>query len=264
MSEKSGKNPTRRTRPSGRPSGALSGWVYGANPVNEALRAGLVKCVYVHSGRRKGLDSLLELANSKGVKVQVMHDAGFFDSRFAKGHQGVAAEMEELASCSVDDMLGRAVELGEAAFIVVLDGIEDPRNLGAILRSAEAAGAHGAVMEKRRSAPIGAETIKASAGAALHLPVAVVSNIKHSMRQMQQQGVTLVGAEAGSPTRPVDVDMSGAVALVMGSEGSGLRRTVKEACDYMVSLPIRGKVNSLNASVASGIMLYEVLRQRGF
>ncbi len=257
----SDKSRNKKTNKPHRPS--TVGWVYGVNPVNEALLAGLAKCVYVYSGRSKGLDELMKLAQSKDVKVSTMHDAGFFDSRFERGHQGVAAELSDLTTYSVDEMCGRADELGESPFIVVLDGIEDTRNLGAILRSAEAAGAHGAVMEKRRCAPIGAETIKASAGAALHLPVAIVSNIKHSMRWMQDQGIIVIGAEAGSDIKPTDLDMTGGVAIVMGSEGSGLRRTVKDTCDSIVSLPIRGKVNSLNASVAAGIMFYEVLRQRG-
>lgn len=238
-------------------------WLYGINPVMEALKAGRLSSLYVSSGRRRQIDQLLQEARARGVPVKTIHDAGYFDSRFPKGHQGVAGIMESARTYHLDDLLELPGAKGEAALFVLVDGIEDPRNLGAVLRSAEAAGVHGVVMEKRRSASIGPEAIKASAGAALHIPVAVVSNIKNVMRTMSADGTLLVGAEAGGSVRPSDVDLTGPVALVVGSEGRGLRRTVAEACDMVISLPIRGQVNSLNTSVAAGILIYEALRQRG-
>lgn len=237
--------------------------IYGMNPVMEALRSGLASTVYVYSGRRKQASELMDEAGARGASLKVMHDMGFFDLRFPKGHQGVAADLKEASIYDVGDLMDIPAQRGEQPFFLILDGIEDPRNLGAMLRSAEAAGVHGVVMEKRRSAPIGPEAVKASAGAALHMPVAVISNIKNAMRSMKEAGITIVGAEAGSPSRPPEIEMTGPLALVVGSEGSGLRKTVLEACDFVVSLPIKGKVNSLNASVAAGILVYEVLRQRG-
>jgi len=237
--------------------------LYGVNPVLEALESDRASMVYIYAGRRRQAGEIIDKATAAAVEVKVMHDAGFFDSRFPKGHQGVAAGLKEAATYSVDDLMAIPGERGEPALFLILDGIEDPRNLGAVLRSAEAAGVHGVVMEKRRSAPVGPEAIKSSAGAALHVPVAVVSNIKPAMRHMKDEGITVIGAEAGGEARPWDADLSGPVAIVAGSEGRGLRRTVAEACDIIVSLPIRGKVNSLNTSVAAGIMIYEVLRQRG-
>lgn len=236
--------------------------LFGVNPVLEALEAGRASMVYIYSGRRRQARDIMDKAGAAGVEVKVMHDAGFFDSRFPKGHQGVAALLRESVTYSLEDLMAIPVQRGEPALFLVLDGIEDPRNLGAVLRSAEAAGVHGVVMEKRRSAPIGPEAIKASAGAALHVPVAVVSNIKNAMRAMMEAGITVIGAEAGGEASPWGTDMSGPVALVAGSEGRGLRRTVAGACDVVVSLPIIGRVNSLNTSVAAGILIYEVLRQR--
>jgi 23S rRNA (guanosine2251-2'-O)-methyltransferase len=237
--------------------------LYGVNPVLEALEASRASVVYIYSGRRAQAREIVERAGESGVDVKVMHDAGFFDSRFPKGHQGVAATLRESATYSVEDIMAIPLQRGEPALFLILDGIEDPRNLGAVLRSAEAAGVHGVVMEKRRSAPIGPEAIKASAGAALHMPISVVSNIKLAMRAMKEEGIMVIGAEAGGEVRHWGADMSGPVALVAGSEGRGLRRTVAENCDLVVSLPILGKVNSLNTSVAAGILVYEALRQRG-
>lgn len=244
------------------PRTASHGMLYGVNPVLEALEAGMAGKVYIYSGRRAQAREIIERSEASGVAVKVMHDTGFFDSRFPKGHQGVAADLKGSRTFSVEDLLDMADEKSEPAFFLVLDGIEDPRNLGAVLRSAEAAGVHGVVMEKRRSAPIGPEAIKTSAGAALHVPMAVISNIKIAMRAMKEAGITIIGAEAGGEERPWAADLTGPLAIVAGSEGKGLRRTVAEACDSIVSLPIMGRVNSLNTSVAAGVLVYEVLRQR--
>jgi 23S rRNA (guanosine2251-2'-O)-methyltransferase len=147
-------------------------------------------------------------------------------------------------------------------FFLVLDGIEDPRNFGAILRVADAAGVHCVVFQTRRSAGITPVVSKASAGAVEHVPLVNVVNIKHALRTMKDQDVTIIGAEASASMTFWDADMKGPVAFVVGSEGQGLRRTVQEQCDVVVSLPMAGKVNSLNVSVATGIMAYELIRQR--
>ncbi len=242
--------------------------IYGVNPVREAIRAGSVDMVYVSPSRKKGLKDLFASAEAAGVEVRVMNDAGFFDSNFPKGHQCIAASRVEVASASVknavktvDELLSQRTD-DRLALYIVLDQIEDPRNLGAILRTAEAAGAAGVVTQERRSARLSPEAVKASAGASEHIPLVVVTNIKNALRQMQDEGITIAGAEAVPEAVPVwDADLVLPLALVVGSEGQGLRRTVREMCDVLVSLPLRGKVSSLNASVACGAIIFEILRQ---
>ena len=208
----------------------------------------------------KGDAKLREEAKSRGIPLKT-EDAGFFEGRFPKGHQGVAAEVALRGYVSLEELLLIPDKRGEAPFFVLLDQVEDPRNLGAVLRTAEAAGVHGVVIQKRRSAGLGPDASKASAGAAEHIAVCAVSNIKNAMHRMREVGITIAGAEAGAAPA-WEADLGGPVALVIGSEGRGLRRIVKEKCDLIVSLPMRGKVNSLNTSVAAGVLIYEVLRQR--
>jgi 23S rRNA (guanosine2251-2'-O)-methyltransferase len=241
-------------------------WVYGVNPVMEALRAddGRVEVVYLSSGRRKGMEPLMDEARRAGVPVETRHDPEFFDTRFPKGHQGVAARLQGPAgeAVTLDDLFDIADSKGETPFLLVLDQIEDPRNLGAMLRSAEAAGVHGVVMQSRRQASLGPVALKTSAGAAAYVPVCVVPNIKHALHLMKKRGVLVIGAEAGEHSAPWDVDLTGPTALVVGSEGKGLRRTVAEKCDTLVAIPMRGRVSSLNASVAAGVLLFELMRQK--
>jgi 23S rRNA (guanosine2251-2'-O)-methyltransferase len=239
-----------------------SDWLYGMNPVFEALRAGrAMKALYIYSGRHRQVGQLRREAEERSVPVKVIHDASFFDSRFPKGHQGVAAEVARTPSISIEELLDIPSHRGEPPFFVILDGIEDPRNLGAIMRSAEAARAHGVVVQERRSAGLGPEAVKASAGAAEHISLCTVSNIKHAMEKMKGLDIKIIGAEAGHYPPPWEADLGGPAALVLGSEDRGMRKTVRERCDVLVSLPIRGRVNSLNASVAAGILIYEYLRQ---
>jgi len=237
-------------------------WIYGVNPVREALRSGgAVKAVHVYSGRHKGLAEIKAAAEENGVSIK-MEKAEFFESRFPKGHQGVAAQIEQKGYVSLDELLRIPDKRGEAPFFVLLDEVEDPRNLGAVLRTAEAAGVHGVVIQKHRQAGLGPIAIKASAGASEHMALASVPNIKNAIYKMKDMGITVAGAEAGPESSPWDVDLSGPLAIVVGSEGRGLRRTVLEKCDIIISLPMHGRVNSLNASVAAGVLIYEVLRQR--
>lgn len=237
-------------------------WLYGVNPVSEALRSGRnIKSVHIYSGRRKGVGELRAEAEARGIPVKV-EKAEFFDSRFPKGHQGVAASIEQKGYVSLEELLLIPGKRDEDPFFVVLDEIEDPRNLGAVLRTAEAAGVHGVVIQKRRQAGLGPQAVKASAGASEHIAVAAVPNIKNAIYKMRDMGIMVVGAEAGGDAFPWDAYLGGPLALVVGSEGRGLRRTVREKCDLVVSLPMRGMVNSLNASVAAGVLIYEALRQR--
>lgn len=237
-------------------------WVYGIRPVLEALRAGReIKALYVLPGRHDNIAPLIKESELKGIPVRTA-DRGFFDSAFSKGHQGVAAKVIRKDYLDLEDMLAIPHGINEPPFFVIIDCIEDPRNLGAILRSADAAGVHGAVLQYYRSAGIGPEVSKSSAGAAEYVPLTIVPNIKHAIRKMRDNGITVICAEAVADATVWDTDLTVPLAFVIGSEGRGVRKTVRENCDLAVSLPMRGRINSLNASVAAGILFYEVLRQR--
>jgi len=236
-------------------------WIYGLNPVFELLRAGRkIAALYIHEGRHKGLEELRGLAKAQGIAVEE-RGMKFFDERFPKGHQGVAAKVEESSYTSFDELLTIPGRKGEPPFFLVLDLIEDPRNLGALIRSAEAAGVHGVVIQERRAAGLSPVSVKASAGALEYMPVSAVPNIKNALREFKKEGIKIAGAEAEG-VELWEAELSGPLALVLGSEGKGLRKTVREMCDQVVGLPMRGRVNSLNVSVAGGILMYEILRQR--
>ena len=177
-------------------------------------------------------------------------------------HQGVVALAAVREYCSVDDILALAKERGEDPFVIVCDEIADPHNLGAILRTAECAGVHGVVIPKRRSAGLTAVVDKASAGAAEHMLVARVPNIPAALKELKEQGLWVYGTAANGNGALWKTDMKGPICLVIGSEGFGMGRLVEESCDFTVSIPLMGKVTSLNASAAAAVMIYEVLRQR--
>jgi 23S rRNA (guanosine2251-2'-O)-methyltransferase len=237
-------------------------WIYGINPVIEALRAKRdIKGVYVSPGRHEKMPQIMREAEARGIPVK-HSDSDFFDSTFPKGHQGVAARVLQKSYMSLDDLLKIPAGKNETPLFVILDCIEDPRNFGAILRSVDASGAHGVVIQAYRSANLGPEVAKASAGAVEHVPVAMVVNIKHALHRMKDEGITVIGAEADAKTSLWETDLTVPLCIVIGSEGRGVRKTVMEQCDGVANLPMRGKTNSLNVSVASGIILFEALRQR--
>ncbi len=239
-------------------------WVYGTNPVIEALRSGRdVSKVYLARQRNRGAREVITLAEVKGVPVSLKEDR-FFEDRFDKGHQGIAALVSRKRLLTPEEILEIAEERGEAPFCLVLDGLEDPRNFGAVLRVADAAGIHGVVLQGRRSVGVTPVVAKASAGAVEYVQIAETVNIKHALRMFAERGISIVGAEAGGATSLWDADFTGPLAVVVGSEGQGLRRTVRDLCDTIVSLPMKGRVNSLNVSVACAVLAYEVLRQRTF
>jgi 23S rRNA (guanosine2251-2'-O)-methyltransferase len=237
-------------------------WLYGFNPVLEAIKSGRkIKTFYISKQRHEQVQKIIELAKAEGISIEFA-DKEFFDSRFHKGHQGIAAVVEKKRFLTIDELLAIPEKKGESAFFLVLDLIEDPRNFGAILRVADATGVHGVVFQSHRSAGITPVVSKASAGAMEYVNISEVVNIKHAIDKMRKLNITIVGAEAVSELTPWDIDMKEPMAFVVGSEGHGLRKTVREMCDFVVSLPMRGKVNSLNVSVATGIFAYEVIRQR--
>ena len=237
-------------------------WIYGLNPVLEAVRAGRrVKTVFLSASRREQLAGIEREIVSRKIMLKKA-DQVFFDTRFPKGHQGIAAVVARREYAELEDMLRIPSLKGEAPFFLVLDCIEDPRNFGAILRTADAGSVHGVVIQSHRSATLVPEAVKASAGAAEYIPVAMVANVKHAMADMKEMGLFIIGAEAGVDRTIWDLDLGVPLALVIGSEGKGLRKTVREDCDVLVSLPMMGRVNSLNVSVAAAVMIYEILHQR--
>lgn len=237
-------------------------WIYGLNPVLEALRARRnIKEVYISSGRHEKLFLIKKETESRGIALRIV-DVAFFNERFPKGHQGIAVKVSEKGYTDLYELLNIPEKRNELPFFLILDCIEDPGNVGAILRSADAAGVHGVIVQEHRSAGLGPAVSKASAGAVEYVPVSQVSNIKHAISEMKEREITIIGAESGSGNMPWDVDFSVPAGIVIGSEGRGLRKTVSEKCDFVVSIPMRGRVNSLNVSVASAVLMFEVLRQR--
>jgi 23S rRNA (guanosine2251-2'-O)-methyltransferase len=233
--------------------------IYGINPVTEALRAKRVIAIRVSPRADDRLTAVVRMAEEQGIPVR--RAKGDELDRFAKGgaHQGVVADLEESASLSVEDLV---IGAAEAPLIVVLDQIEDPHNVGAILRTADAAGCDGVVRQSRHAARLDGAAAKASAGAVAHVRIAEVVNIARALEDLKQAGVWTVGL-AGDAQKPYDeLDLTLPTALVVGTEGTGLRRLVRERCDWLASIPMAGQVQSLNVSVAAGIALFEARRQR--
>ena len=238
--------------------------IAGRNAVNEALRAGrTLDSLYVQRGDHGGgLAALIAKAKAQGVPIKEADPKKLEHMCGGANHQGVVAVAAVKEYASLEEIFARAEERGEPLFLVICDGLEDPHNLGAVIRTAECAGAHGVVIPKRRSVGLTYAVGKASAGAVEHLPVARVQNVAALLEDLKGRGVWIYTADMdGSPW--CQTDFTGPAALVIGSEGSGVSRLVKERSDFVVSLPIKGQVNSLNASVAAGVLCYEVARQRG-
>ena len=222
--------------------------IEGRNAVVEALRVG------------RSIDKIFI---AKGETDKTLADRRKLDGMsVTKAHQGVIALVGVNEYCEVSDILALARERGEQPFIIVCDEVSDPRNLGAIIRSAECAGAHGVIIPKRRSAGLTAIVGKASAGAAEHMKIARVPNIPSVLKELKNEGVWVYGAAAGGSSELWSTDFTSSCAVVIGSEGDGMGRLVRENCDFIVSIPMAGKINSLNASAAASIIMYEVLRQR--
>ena len=238
--------------------------VEGRNAVIEALRAGrAIDKIFIARGDvDKTLGHIASKAREKGIVV-VESDRKKLDFMSqTHAHQGVIALCAVREYCSVDDIFALAEERDEKPFIIVCDEISDPHNLGAIIRSAECAGAHGVIIPKRRSAGLTAIVDKASAGAAEHMAIARVPNIPAAIKELKDRGLWIYGTAADGQSGLWNTDFTGSMALVIGSEGDGMGRLVRESCDFIVSLPMKGQVSSLNASAAAAIVMYEVLRQR--
>ena len=231
------------------PQAEADGIIEGRNAVTEALRAGTpIDKIFLARGETdSALAHIAAAARDKGR---------------THSHQGVIAQAAVREYASVDDILNAAREKGEPPLIVVCDELSDPHNLGAVIRTAECAGAHGVIIPKRRSAGLTAVVAKTSAGAVSHIPVARVPNLPALLKELKDEGVWVFGTAADGDRLLYDADLKGPAAIVIGSEGDGMGRLVSETCDFLVRIPMKGKLNSLNASAAAAILLYEAVRQR--
>lgn len=237
--------------------------IFGRGPVSEAINAGhpidklMIKSgAYAHS-----LIPIIDKAKSRGIIIQQVDNQKL--DRLSEGgnHQGVVALVSAYEYVSVSDILKKAEEKGQPPFVIICDKITDPHNLGAIIRTANCVGAHGVIIPKRNAAGVNSVVMKTSAGALEYTPVAKVTNIASTIDELKKAGLWITAADMdGQPM--YDIDFNGAVGLVIGSEGNGISRLVREKCDFIASIPMNGEINSLNASVAASVLMYEVLRQR--
>lgn len=236
--------------------------IIGRNPVTEAVKSGrTIEKLMISKGSEKGLTQIIAMAKDRGIPVYYNDKARMDKIAEGGAHQGVAAYVSSYEYCEVEDILQRAEAKGEDPFIVILDGIEDPHNLGAIMRSADGAGAHGVIIPKRRAVGITGVVAKASAGAVEYVPVARVANIAQTIEKLKKEGVWIAAVDM-SDMPYYKSDLKGKLAVVIGNEGEGISKLVKQKCDFTVSMPMMGNVQSLNASNAAAIVMYEVRRQR--
>ena len=234
--------------------------VYGLNPVLEALRAGRVQRLRVGDRADRRVEQALELARRKNVPIERVDAATLERASRGGVHQWILADVEAPRDYSITELVASAAP--EAPLIVVLDGVEDPHNVGAILRTANAAGVHGVIRQQRHAASLDGAAAKAAAGAVSHVRIATVVNIARAIEELKEADVWTVGLAGDVTDRYDQVDLTLPTAIVLGAEGTGLRRLVRERCDRLVSIPMRGAVESLNVSVAAGVTLFEAVRQR--
>ncbi|MBO8178411.1 MAG: 23S rRNA (guanosine(2251)-2'-O)-methyltransferase RlmB [Bacillus sp. (in: Bacteria)] len=237
--------------------------IAGKNPVIEALKSNReINKIWIAEGSQRGqMQQVLKLAKQANVLVQFVPKQKI-DQMFSGNHQGVVAQVAAYQYAELDDLFQRAEEKGEAPFFILLDELEDPHNLGSILRTADAVGAHGIIIPKRRSVGLTTTVAKASTGAIEYVPVTRVTNMARTIDELKELGVWIVGTDAKGTKDYRQLDGTLPLALVIGSEGKGIGRLVKEKCDFLVHLPMSGHVTSLNASVAASLLMYEVYRKR--
>ncbi|SEN60028.1 23S rRNA (guanosine(2251)-2'-O)-methyltransferase RlmB [Lihuaxuella thermophila] len=242
----------------------MSNWILGRHSVLEAVRSGrpIEKVLLAEGIQTKNIQELLKQVQEQKIPFQRVPRPKLDQLAGGGNHQGVMAQVAAYGYVEVDELFQRAEKRGEPPFFLLLDGIEDPHNLGSILRTADAAGVHGVIIPKRRAVGLTAVVAKTSAGAIEHVPVAKVTNLNRTADELKERGVWLVGSDGRAEQEYTQVDYSGPVALVIGSEGQGMSRLMKQKCDFLVRLPMMGRVTSLNASVAAALLMYEVLRGR--
>ena len=237
--------------------------IEGRNAVIEAFRAGkTVDKLFVLEHCKEGsMNTVLREAKKHDTIINYVKKERLDQMSETGKHQGVIAYIAAFEYATVDDILKKAEDKGEPPFVVILDDIEDPHNLGAIIRTANLAGAHGVIIPKHRAAGLTATAVKASAGAVSYTPVAKVTNISKTIEELKDKGLWFVCADMGGTTM-YDLDLKGPIGLVVGNEGKGVSRLVKEKCDFVASIPMKGDIDSLNASVAAGVLAFEIVRQR--
>ena len=238
--------------------------IAGRQPVAEALKAGrlIEKIVVLYGVKGEGIERIKELAKQNRVPFVDVGKQKFRSLVSDTTTQGVAAIVGTKAYVEIDDILNVAKEKGEPPFLLIMDEIEDPHNLGALLRSAECAGMHGAIIPKHHAAAVNQTVIKTSAGASEHIAVAQVVNVAQTIDELKKQGVWFVGTDSDAEKSYTEIDYNGPLAIVVGSEGKGIRQLVKEKCDFVVKIPVYGKVGSLNASVAGALVMFEAVKKR--
>jgi 23S rRNA (guanosine2251-2'-O)-methyltransferase len=236
----------------------------GRNPVSEAIRAGAVfeKIYIVHTPKNGPYASLASLAKRQNIKIEFVSRQKLSEISGDKNPRGVAAVVRSQPYAAVGDILDAATAAKEPPLVILLDNIQDPHNLGAIIRTADSAGVHGVIIPKKRSAGLTGTVAKTSAGASAHMAVARVSNLNYTIDELKEKNIWFVGTDAQASLSYTEVDMTGPTGIVIGSEGDGMHRLVREKCDFLVKIPMYGRVNSLNASVAAGLLFYEARRQR--
>ena len=241
----------------------MSEQIEGRNAVLEAFRSG--KCVdklFILDGCQDGpVRTIAREARKTDTIINYVSKERLDQLSETHAHQGVIAQVAAYDYSTVDEILARAEEKGEAPFLIILDNVEDPHNLGAIIRTANLAGAHGVIIPKRRAVGLTSTVAKPSAGAINYTPVAKVTNIVRTIEELKEKGIWFVCADMGGETM-YDLDLTGPMGLVIGNEGEGVSRLVREACDFTASIPMKGDIDSLNASVAAGVLAYEIVRQR--
>jgi len=238
--------------------------IIGRNSVMEALKSGRsINKVLIAKGERQGsIKEVIALAKENRLIIQEVEMKKLDEITKGLRHQGVLVYASPVEYVEIEDILQKANDLGQPPFIVLLDELEDPHNLGAILRTADAAGVHGVLIPKRRSCPLSATVAKTSAGAVEYVPVARIGNVAQTIKELKKMGMWVVGADMDGDKTYYEADLTGALVLVIGSEGKGIGRLIKEQCDFLVQIPMCGKINSLNASVAGSILMFESAKQR--
>ncbi len=238
--------------------------VEGRNSVLELLESGKdINKLYISDGEKHGsIHKIIALAKERKVVINKVDKYKLDKMSQTENHQGVIAIVPPYEYCDVDDILELAKSKNEKAFILILDGIEDPHNLGSIIRTAETAGVHGIIIPKRRAAAVNSTVSKVSAGAVEHMKIARVNNINETIKYLKENDIWVCGTDMNTDTYYYEQDYKMPIAIVIGSEGFGMSRLVKENCDFLVKIPMKGKITSLNASVSAGIVMYEVVKQR--
>lgn len=242
----------------------MSDWILGRHAVLEALRSGreVEKILLAEGIQKRSIQEILTRSKDEQIPMQFVPRARLDQLSEGGNHQGVLAQVAAYQYASLDDLFRRAEQQKEMPFFILLDGLEDPHNLGTILRTADAVGAHGVIIPKRRAVGLTSVVAKTSAGAIEYVPVAKVTNLNRVADELKERGLWLVGSDGAAKDEYTQIDYQMPLALIIGSEGRGLSSLLKKKCDFLVKLPMRGKVTSLNASVAAGILMYEVLRGR--